>query len=420
MILLDQLRSPAVALEWHEAVAVAAALAGLVTDSGSTTCPDPATVVLLPSGELHTSGSAQMPGGAARGLVTVLAQLLDRTPCPAELRQTVQQFADGAEYAEDDRAAVARLMSQLMFFERPDRPAVLAALASRANAALERDRHDTAVSVLTDRMRAAAAMAPQPADRPWPPTLPGPLAPVHREGGVPNAPLVHEAEPMAPPQRPPLVAVVVALTVFLGMAYAVASWFDSPPTSASIGDGQPDEETPAAGEVQAVPPAPASSASRRPPTPSRAPATAASGAAPPGADPRRCVGTAARRRPDHRPRRGGGRRGCRPCAPVVRRARRPRPSHAERPGLHRRRSCSPAGDPDSASDVRPAPAGRARTNRSARSSSSSPRPGRSSTCVSSRRPIAIRSGCSSPPPRRGSSSRRRETAGRSASRPGFA
>jgi periplasmic protein TonB len=159
MVSLHDLRSPAVAMDWHEAVAVAAALAAqIVEDSAAaghaTACPHPDDVVLRSSGSLGVTGPRHVGATPAQGIALVLAQLLESAPCPAELRQLVESFADVAtEPAADGPAA---FLARLAFFERPGRTEVLAALATRAERAVEGAVRTAALDALTERARQAA------------------------------------------------------------------------------------------------------------------------------------------------------------------------------------------------------------------------------------------------------------------------
>jgi len=57
MLSLKDLRSPAAGLDWHEAVAVGAALGDLLAESRAAACPRPVDVTLLPSGDLRVTGA---------------------------------------------------------------------------------------------------------------------------------------------------------------------------------------------------------------------------------------------------------------------------------------------------------------------------------------------------------------------------
>lgn len=91
MIPLSLLRSPAVGLDWHEAIAVTAALAELVSDAPLTGVPRLDEVGLLPDGRLQMVGAIAEPEPGVGALAARLASLIDATPCPSELRQFVDR-----------------------------------------------------------------------------------------------------------------------------------------------------------------------------------------------------------------------------------------------------------------------------------------------------------------------------------------
>ncbi len=153
MVSLNDLRSAPVALDWHEAVAAGAALAALLAAAQAPACPRPADVTLLPTGDLRVTGPGHVDGSAAAGVALVLAQLLEPTPCPAELRQLIDRYAADRRSGPAGAAAVADFVSELAFFERPGRQEVLAAVALRAEPALERARRAAALEALTERTR---------------------------------------------------------------------------------------------------------------------------------------------------------------------------------------------------------------------------------------------------------------------------
>jgi len=216
MLSLDDLRSPAVALDWHEAVAAAAALGALLVDAEAASCPQPVDVTLLPSGDLRITGTSRVDGSAGAGVALVLAQLLESAPYPAQLRQLIESYVDDGGSDAGGMGDAASFIVALAFFERPDRRAVLAALALRAEPAIERARRATALEALTERTRQALA--------PEPPPVPVADVPVEVEapgGNVWNPP--HESETARL-----ILPAVVGLAAFLAVGYLAAAWFDRP------------------------------------------------------------------------------------------------------------------------------------------------------------------------------------------------
>jgi hypothetical protein len=222
MVSLNDLRSAPVALDWHEAVAAGAALATLLADAQAPACPHPADVTLLPSGDLRVTGPGHVDGSAAAGVAHVLDQLLESAPCPADLRQLIEAYAGDNRSGAAGVAAVREFVAELAFFERPGRREVLAAVAVRAEPALEQASRAAALEALTERTRLAAGGDPTPV-----------------------APAAVEAEPDAadvprvwnPPDEGGagrlIVPAVVGLVAFLAVTYVAASWLDRPAPTAS-------------------------------------------------------------------------------------------------------------------------------------------------------------------------------------------
>ena len=163
MLSLKDLRSPAAGLDWHEAVAVGAALGELLADSRAAACPRPVDITLLPSGNLRVTGAGHVDGSAAAGVAHLLGQLLEAAPYPAELRVLVEAFAADHRSCPAGVDAVTEFVSELAFFERPGRREVLSTIAQRAEPALERAQRAAALEALTERTRLAAAGGPIPA-----------------------------------------------------------------------------------------------------------------------------------------------------------------------------------------------------------------------------------------------------------------
>ena len=135
MLSLNDLRSPAAGLDWHEAVAVGAALGTLLAEAKLPACPRPVDVTLLPSGDLRVTGSGHVEGSAAACVAHLLGQLLEAAPHPAELRQLVEAYAADPRSGAAGVEAVTEFVSALAFFERPDRRDLLSAIALRVEPA---------------------------------------------------------------------------------------------------------------------------------------------------------------------------------------------------------------------------------------------------------------------------------------------
>lgn len=242
MVSMHDLRSPAVALDWHEAVAVAAALAARIVEGRAAgdhapACPHPEDVELLPSGTLRVTGPRHFGATPAQGAALVLGQLLESAPCPAELRQLVEAFADdAADPAEDGPAA---LLARLAFYERPGRTEVLAALATRAEPLVERARRTAALEALTERTRHAVA---EPAPRGLGALLTGgPTTGPAEAAGRPPSPEATASE-WAPPQTPTrwLAPAGLALLAFVAAASA-ASWWLAPAAAPAVSARQEED-----------------------------------------------------------------------------------------------------------------------------------------------------------------------------------
>ena len=217
MLSLNDLRSPAAGLDWHEAVAVGAALGTLLVEAQAHSCPRPADVTLLPSGDLRVTGSGHADGSAAAGVAHLLGQLLEAAPHPAELRLLVEACATDARSGAAGIDAVADFVSELAFFERPGRREVLSAVALRAEPAIERARRTAALDALTERTRLAAATGAPPAAA---------VAKASEPGADDGA-----ADWDQPDQGGAgrlIVPAAVGLTAFLAVAYGATAWFDRP------------------------------------------------------------------------------------------------------------------------------------------------------------------------------------------------
>ena len=158
MLSLNDLRSPAAGLDWHEAVAVGAALGTLLAEAGAR----------LPAARRRHAAAVRRPardrpghveGSAAAGVAHVVGQLLEAAPHPAELRQLVEAYPTDRRSGAAGVEAISDFVSELAFFERP----VAATCCPRSPCAPNRrssGRTAPPLEALTERTRLAAAAGP--------------------------------------------------------------------------------------------------------------------------------------------------------------------------------------------------------------------------------------------------------------------
>jgi len=218
MLSLNDLRSPAAGLDWHEAVAVGAALGTLLAEAQASTCPRAVDVALLPSGDLRVTGPGHVEGSAAAGVAHLLGQLLEAAPHPAELRQLVEACATDRRSGAAGLDAVTEFVSELTFFERPGRREVLSAVALRAEPAIEQARRAAALEALTERTRLAAGAASAPLA-----VLPAANGEAEGDEGPRDWDPPHDGGAARL-----VLPAAVGLTAFLAVAYAATAWLDRP------------------------------------------------------------------------------------------------------------------------------------------------------------------------------------------------
>ncbi len=211
MIPLSDLRHPVVELDWHEAVAVTASVAMALWEAGGPAAPGFDAAAILPDGSVRIVGPQTLPGPAAAGVAAILDALLESTPCPAELRQLV-----AGNLGDSPEETLEGFLSRLMFFERPGRDEVMAALAARAAAALERYRTALELERITERARNQRD------------------ADVQGEPEAPARPIPEHARRRATVPGLAVVAVSAAL------AFALASYFMTAESPAPASTAQPD------------------------------------------------------------------------------------------------------------------------------------------------------------------------------------
>jgi TonB family protein len=127
MITIERLASPALNLDWHEAAAFAAALAASLRANPAAGIPDRESLGLGPDGGLHLV-SGDSDDNPVRFAAGVLADLVRSNPPPAAFADIIQRHLDSRH-----GATLETFESALAFYERPDRTAVLCALAGRAS-----------------------------------------------------------------------------------------------------------------------------------------------------------------------------------------------------------------------------------------------------------------------------------------------
>jgi hypothetical protein len=233
MIPLRELRLPGVALDWHEAAALVAALAVAVRDVELPRSPAFEAIGLALDGDVGIVNGAMHEGTPVQGVAAVLGRLLESRPCPVELVQLAQRYRD-TNPVEEPAAALDRFLRDLSFFERPGRGEMLRELAKRAVLVVEQSRASDALERLRERAR-------QQSDEPRP------VAP----------PAVEVAESMRQlARRLALPSAIVALVALL-VAFLAASFLttDKTPEPTASAAAQPvdDEVAPEPAPARSVP-----------------------------------------------------------------------------------------------------------------------------------------------------------------------
>jgi periplasmic protein TonB len=155
MIPFDELKSPAVALAWHE-------VAALVLDAATALDEQPdGNLADLAAIQLTGEGYVVLPHGGGEGSPTLrLARLLDDLLQDLPAPDALGELATRPRANLSDEADVEAFVAELSRFERPDRTAILSQLAARAASV---DRHvegPTALAQLASRVRAQERAAP--------------------------------------------------------------------------------------------------------------------------------------------------------------------------------------------------------------------------------------------------------------------
>ena len=242
-ISLDQLRSATVALDWHEAVAVDRG-AGWSCDRSGATAARTRHVPLTPSGEFCASGSGRRSRvGAARGLADRARASFSGATVSGGAATSGRSAVRGSRFHRGARRLPwpASSPNWCSSSARAVR-AVLAALASRAEAALQRARDACRVrrfhrARLGRRDDAGSGVGAISAGST------GTQSERSRDGYRAECVAGDVRDERASATEAALVPAIVATTVFLRTAYAVASWFAPAPSPASVtAEGSADEE----------------------------------------------------------------------------------------------------------------------------------------------------------------------------------
>ncbi len=112
LVSVSTLQTRAVALDWHEAVALVAELAGVMIASSATRMPSPSSVFVADDGTLKVRDGHTLNGLPVHQLAALLDSLLASAYVPPELLQlianhhaaqpgqmTVQDFASSLAYS---------------------------------------------------------------------------------------------------------------------------------------------------------------------------------------------------------------------------------------------------------------------------------------------------------------------------------
>ena len=149
------LRRPAFALQWHEAVAVVAELADTMRASGLARVPTPESILITVDGTLHADVGTALEGSPSRELAGLLGGLLS-VSCPPE----VKQFVTGNLTEPPAQATLEAFADALAFFERPGRRGIVQAVAARAAEVENEARADDELEKLAARARAKQVEEP--------------------------------------------------------------------------------------------------------------------------------------------------------------------------------------------------------------------------------------------------------------------
>ena len=150
MILLRDLREPAVGLRWHEAVALAMEVAETASTNQPVRIPAIDQLALSPDGLISTPPGGKFADHAAQGFREILGTRSIPPAAPAPLAELVGRAVT------PDNETLDGLTGELRYFERPDCRGELAALAARAEAAQSARVAADALGQLQERARTQA------------------------------------------------------------------------------------------------------------------------------------------------------------------------------------------------------------------------------------------------------------------------
>ena len=158
MIPFDELKSPAVALAWHEIAALVLDAATALDEQPDGDLADLAAIQLAGEGYVVLRHGGE-EGAPVLQLARLLEALLQDLPAPDALRELAARHLAAPRGEGGAEAFVAELSR----FERPDRTAVLAQLAARAASVERHVEGSTAIAQLASRVRAQERAAPDAA-----------------------------------------------------------------------------------------------------------------------------------------------------------------------------------------------------------------------------------------------------------------
>lgn len=145
---IPDLAQPALALQWHEAVALVSALGADALARKATLMPEPEAFGLSVTGEAAVYLDAPANTPVVRQLARALTMLLEHASAPDPLR-TLARLAVNAP----DTERLDEFLTALRFYERPNRDAILADVAARAVQQSPELSAEAALSRIQERLR---------------------------------------------------------------------------------------------------------------------------------------------------------------------------------------------------------------------------------------------------------------------------
>jgi hypothetical protein len=154
------LQTRAAALDWHEAVALVAELAGVMIASSATRMPSPSSVFIADDGTLEVRDGRTLSGLPVHQLAALLDSLLTSAHVPPELAQLIADH----HAAQPGQLTVQDFARSLAYFEPPGRREIVRAIAEGAGASDSRARAEEELHRLTERARDAEDQPVRPRD----------------------------------------------------------------------------------------------------------------------------------------------------------------------------------------------------------------------------------------------------------------